>query len=150
MPKGNKTAFIFSRVKRKDAAGTWYLNPRVVMTEGRKSQNPTLGREGLEAWKDRVKAAALVAQAVNRWDYIENEPLQLDAWFFLPRPKSLPKSVEYPMTKPDLEKLVRAIMDEMEGVLYDNDSRFIDHYTHKRFADDSHPIGVDVTIGRIG
>lgn len=163
-PKGNKTPGVTGEARYKDHRGTWVLNPRAFMREGKRTKkrralidgvehllprDKTKGADAFEAWKKNVRDAAIIYKAVNRHEPYRDTPLQIDAWFFLPRPPSLPKRVVYPSTKPDLEKLVRAIMDELEGLIYDNDSRFIDHYTHKRYADDEHPIGVEIAIAPV-
>ncbi len=50
-------------------------------------------------------------------------PLELCVWFYLPRRKSVTR--ERPSVKPDLDKLVRAIGDALEGIVYVNDSQIV-------------------------
>jgi Holliday junction resolvase RusA-like endonuclease len=80
----------------------------------------------------RVQAAARVYMLTRQ--PFKDTALGLEVWFYLERPKSLPKSVQFPAKKPDLDKLVRTIGDCMQGSVYDEDSRLVSHYTHKRFV----------------
>lgn len=41
----------------------------------------------------------------------------------------------YPDTKPDMGKLIRAVEDALENVIYTNDSRIIRHETEKRYGE---------------
>ncbi len=72
----------------------------------------------------------------------------LHAAFYLPRPKSLPKRVVYPTKKPDLDKLLRNIMDAMTGVIYVDDAQVIDICASKYYATAAMPPQVRITIRR--
>lgn len=66
-------------------------------------------------------------------------PVAMHVVFYLPRPKSAPKRVLYPATKPDLDKLVRSVGDALKGLAYEEDSRIVDILACKRFAVNSAP-----------
>jgi Holliday junction resolvase RusA-like endonuclease len=93
--------------------------------------------DALGAWRERVKLEATFAarRATPKLEPIDRA-CALFVTFYLPRPKSLPKRVEFPETKPDLDKLARAIGDALKdaGVVAE-DSRFVDNCTFKRFGD---------------
>lgn len=63
--------------------------------------------------------------------------VHLTAEFVLPRPKRLPKRLPTPphTTKPDTDKLIRAVMDALSGVVYRDDSQVIDLHPTKRYAE---------------
>jgi len=61
-------------------------------------------------------------------------PLAVTVVFHLPRPKSLPKKVTRPVSRPDFDNLVKLVTDALQGFAYDNDSRIVDSYISKRFA----------------
>jgi len=105
-------------------------------------------------WQAGVTHAA--AQAMNGEPW--REPVLLELVFYMPRPKGhygTGKNVNQlknsaPMrhvTKPDLDKLVRAVKDGLKGVVYVDDS-VVDALTARKFyATDAHPCGVEVTVG---
>lgn len=67
----------------------------------------------------------------------------IDAWvcFFLPKPKSAPKRRRtWPDRKPDLDKLIRALMDPLTGVLIVDDARIVNFSRlEKVYAEDATP-----------
>lgn len=55
--------------------------------------------------------------------------------FYLPRPKSLGKKTTVHHTKkPDVDKLVRGVLDGLTGVLFNDDAQVVDLQTRKRYA----------------
>lgn len=73
--------------------------------------------------------------------------VMVEARFWLRRPKSLSKRVQFPITKPDADNLYKSFLDGLEkaGVI-SNDARVTDLVVSKRYADEHHPVGVDVSI----
>lgn len=63
-------------------------------------------------------------------------PLAVSLTFVLPRPKSAPKRVTMPATKPDLDNLVKAVLDgcNQAGVWAD-DSRVVVLTAHKVYGE---------------
>jgi crossover junction endodeoxyribonuclease RusA len=117
---------------------------RVVVTHDR-------GPE-LTAWRIKVAHAAEAAAEAAYWEPRHDGPVEVWAEFRLPRPKSAPKSRKHAQTKPDLDKLQRAIGDALApykrpGVLRD-DSRIVAWSAVKRYADDAHPVGVMVRVSK--
>jgi crossover junction endodeoxyribonuclease RusA len=70
----------------------------------------------------------------------------VDAAFYMPRPKSLPKKVRHCIKRPDIDKLQRALFDALTGVFYKDDSQIVGVHVLKKYADGIHPIGVKVEI----
>ena len=117
---------------------------RVVVTHDR-------GPE-LDAWRIKVAHAAEAAAQAAYWETRYDGPVEVWVEFRLPRPKSVSKSRKHAQTKPDLDKLQRAIGDALApykrlGVLRD-DSRIVAWSAVKRYADDAHPAGVMVRISK--
>ena len=117
---------------------------RVVVTHDR-------GRE-LDAWRIKVAKAAEDAARKAGWEPRHDGPVAVTAFFVLPRPKSVPKTRKWPHTKPDLDKLQRAVGDALapykqEGVLKD-DSRITVWRTVKEYADGYRP-GVLIIVSPI-
>lgn len=71
--------------------------------------------------------------------------VSLTAIFFMPRPKSVKRSL--PAVKPDLDKLIRAIGDSATkaGVIQD-DSQICEIVAHKVYEGDDLPRGVLITL----
>lgn len=133
-PKGNKSAII----RKEFDAATGTTKDRAVLIEGRRKRRKdgsySTGQQRARIWFTRVTAAARFFMQFNRRQMAEDQALALDVTFYLPRPPSLPKRIIYPMRKPDLDKLTRAIGDSLKGIVYDEDSRIVDLNTRKRFA----------------
>lgn len=101
------------------------------------SDNPNL--------KDWRRVVADAASEVATGELFEG-PIVLSLAFYLPRPKSAPKSVLYPAKRPDLSKLIRSTEDALKGVLWVDDSQVVDLLVRKRYAGVGGPAGVFVTI----
>lgn len=117
---------------------------RVVVTHDR-------GRE-LDAWRLKVAHAAAAAAEAAYWEPCNDGAVEVWVEFRLPRPKSIPKARKHAQTKPDLDKLQRAIGDALApykrpGILRD-DSRIVAWHAIKRYADDTHPAGVTVRVSK--
>jgi crossover junction endodeoxyribonuclease RusA len=52
----------------------------------------------------------------------------------MPRPKSLPKRVTHMTKKPDIDKLIRAVLDALKGVAWCDDSQVVSVYASKRYG----------------
>jgi crossover junction endodeoxyribonuclease RusA len=103
----------------------------------------------LEVWRATIALAAREAGI----DYHADGPVFVDLTFALPRPKShfnakgLKKSApKLPTTKPDGDKLVRAVLDALSGTAYRDDSQVVDHACRKRYAAQFSPPGAFVEV----
>ena len=94
----------------------------------------------LMAWRTAIATAAATAMGE---EPVMDVPVVVTAWFFLPRPKSIPKRVRYPAGRPDIDKLARALLDGITGVVVSDDSRVVSLYTSKAYSDAP---GVRVTV----
>lgn len=129
-PQGNKTGMV--------------RGGKVVMLEGRRPD----AREAFKSWREAVAREGRAWQAQHPQSLLDG-PVAIDITFRLPRPKSAPKRRLYPDGRPDVDKLGRAVLDAITGVLITNDSRVVDLSTRKRFAVDGPP-GVTVIIWPAG
>ena len=82
-----------------------------------------------------------VARAVGeQWDHGKLEgPIKVRLLFLLPRKKTVKR--KFPISKfdGDVDKLVRAILDSMTGIVYGDDSQVTDSSEQKRYADGRAP-----------
>jgi crossover junction endodeoxyribonuclease RusA len=73
-------------------------------------------------------------------------PIEVELIFYLPRPKSTLRSVQFPAKKPDLDKLIRAAGDAMSTIVYKDDGQIVAIVASKRYAIESRTPGMDVRI----
>lgn len=118
VPQGSKSAFV--------------VGGRAVITEGKKSAS-------LKEWRSAIAACARLWLQQNGSPAPLDGPVSVDVVFYLPRPKSAPRRVLVPATKPDADKLVRSALDALTKIAYTDDSRIVDLNVRKRFAVDSPP-----------
>src|SRR5262245_54945311 len=70
----------------------------------------------------------------------------LTVTFRLPRPVSAPRRVIHHLTKPDLDKLTRNVLDALTGVLYADDKQVVDLHARKRYVFAPHPPSAHITL----
>ena len=99
-------------------------------------------------WRQDVAAAALEARAGA--DPIAG-PVYASIIFYLPRPKSAPKSREFPDRKPDLDKLERSTYDALvvAGIIRD-DAQIVQSHNMKVYAVSGEPLGARIKIAALG
>jgi Holliday junction resolvase RusA-like endonuclease len=97
----------------------------------------------LPEWRDTVMFTCKMAMM--DVDGPLEGPVKATMYFLMEPPRKLVR--ERPTTKPDLDKLVRAVCDAMvdAGVLLD-DSQIVTLHAHKHYADSDEPAGVSITI----
>ena len=109
-------------------------------------------------WKRAVRKAAKAAmQGLPQPLFIER-PLEMSYVFYRARPKyhygtgrnsGMVKQQylgAYPITTPDLTKIVRATEDALLDVVYDDDARVVTQHNDKRYGD---PERVEITIREV-
>jgi crossover junction endodeoxyribonuclease RusA len=77
--------------------------------------------EKLGAWRSAVSRAIDDVYSGPVWDV----PVTVVLLFVLPRPKSAPKSRVYPDRLPDIDKLSRAVLDCLTGLVIVDDARVV-------------------------
>lgn len=77
-------------------------------------------------------------------EFYEKEPIAITLLFSFIRPKSVSeKKRPYMTVKPDLDKLIRAVLDALTNVAYKDDSQVIHIYAEKVYSDEEYiQIGV--------
>lgn len=125
-PKGSTRAFYIKKINR------------VVTTNANKETR---------GWESRV---AFAAQAHSKGFYEEGRlGYDVSLIFVRTRPKSLPKRKSLCITRPDLDKLVRAVLDAISEVLIPDDSQVLHIDTSKRYAMKNEQPGVKVRIEKV-
>jgi Holliday junction resolvase RusA-like endonuclease len=60
--------------------------------------------------------------------------VELSVVWYLAKPKSTPKKITKPTKKPDTDKLLRAVLDSLTGVVYEDDSQVVRVTAEKRYG----------------
>jgi len=127
--KGNKSAFAI----RKGGV----LTGKVAVVEGKNKRLPE--------WTARVHAAAQAA-ARDGAPLLEG-PLSMAAHFRMTRPKSAPKRRRvWPAKRPDLDKLLRGVLDPLTGILFVDDAQIVSLVASKDYVADGEQPGVTVML----
>ena len=107
---------------------------RVIVTHSRQRE--------LTAWRADVAEAAYVAASLGGWPLNGYAHVGLSIRFLFRRPASHVgrRLAVYPayraaMPAPDIDKLTRAVLDALTGVLYDDDRRVIVLHARKCWTD---------------
>lgn len=106
---------------------------RIVVTDDSKRSRP---------WKQQVAATAAAAMD----GPLLAGPLELVVTFTMPRPKGhfgqganaarvKPAAPAFPIVKPDVTKLVRAVEDALTGVVWRDDAQVIAQHAHKVYGE---------------
>lgn len=106
---GHSITFTVDGIPVPEGSTTAYRRPggRVVVTHANKR---------LDAWRAQVRAAALAAAREQGWTLGYDGPVTVAVSFLLPRPERPSVSPVWAATKPDLDKLCRAVGDAITQV----------------------------------
>lgn len=99
-------------------------------------------------WTGRVHAAAQLAGRDGA-PMLEG-PLHIIVHFWLTKPKSAPKRRTWPAKRPDLDKLVRGLLDPLTGVLFVDDAQIVSIVATKEYAEHGRQPGCDVNLWPVG
>jgi crossover junction endodeoxyribonuclease RusA len=76
-------------------------------------------------------------------------PVEVEVEFILPRPKSVSSETRpLPTVKPDLDKLLRCVLDALTGVAYVDDAQVTRVAARKAYADNLTPGAAITVMGR--
>jgi crossover junction endodeoxyribonuclease RusA len=78
----------------------------------------------------------------------KHEPVDLNLIFVLRRPASAPKRRKRPAVKPDLDKLIRATLDALTGVLFLDDGQVCSLSVMKEYGEIER-VEIDCYVGEV-
>lgn len=103
-------------------------------------------RDRMNAWRDDVRSASLDAMGTTD---VWNGPVRLLADFLMPYPTSSIRKYQFGWVghtkKPDIDKLCRALLDPMKGIIWRDDSQVCFAWVNKSYAWDGR-IGARVIV----
>lgn len=133
-------------------AKAFVVKGRAVLATGVKSSSP------LGAWRDAVGTECRVAMP-----FLEpclTTPVGVELGFWMPRPKAhwhtplhgagiRETAPRWHTTKPDIDKLTRAVLDAITAVAIRDDSQVVELVVRKRYETATEPIGAFVRIWEV-
>mgnify|MGYP001558892919 CR=1 FL=1 len=114
---------------------------RAFMPKGGHFPVVTADNKGMLPWRQRIATEAQRAME-GRAPFLV--PVSVAAQFHLPRPKSRPKRDLFPDRKPDVDKLARAVLDSLTGIVFRDDAQVCSLFVVKHYARGA--TGVEVSI----
>lgn len=99
-------------------------SPKVIRVKGRPF---IVWQQGVKWKKIVVKQAA---EQLGETPLIPG-PVRVECVFYMPKPKKPMFGV--PATKPDIDKLLRATLDGLSGLAYEDDARIIELYSRVEY-----------------
>ena len=113
-----------------------YVEP---MAKARPRSTVIAGRVHTYTPKKTRNAEAMIeamirTQVMELGAFDEGVPLRLQATFYRERPKSLPKRVTMPVSRPDYDNYAKLLTDALEKFVYKNDSQITTALVRKRFG----------------
>jgi Holliday junction resolvase RusA-like endonuclease len=73
-------------------------------------------------------------------------PATIKVVFHFTKPDSISKGRMHPVVKPDIDKLLRAVLDALTGVAFKDDAQVVQTHTEKRY---SHRDFVEITVSEV-
>lgn len=101
---------------------------RTFMTKGGKYRSYTPGKTAHAENLIRDKLLDLERGFPNK------TPIRVEATFYRVKPKSAPKRVTLPATRPDIDNYFKLLTDALEKFIYPNDSQITTAIIKKRFG----------------
>lgn len=106
---------------------------RAFVTNGGRAQIVESNTKGHRDWRATVQQAAVAAMGERP---PVDGPLEVLVTFALPRPKSHPKTRRtWPVSRPDVDKLVRAVNDSCTHVVWRDDAQIVELRVRKVWAE---------------
>lgn len=88
-------------------------------------------------WRQSV---AIEARKIPAGGVFIVKPCRVSIVFYLPRPKSLAKSIRYHTKKPDIDNLIKSTLDAMtQAAIWPDDSCVVEILARKEYCDDQDP-----------
>lgn len=96
----------------------------------------------VEPWRQDIAGRARVAGVPTLAG-----PVLVSVSFIVPRPKSRPKKHREPDVRPDLDKLLRSVLDALTGIAYRDDAQVVRFgQVDKRYPMNDEPPGALITV----
>jgi crossover junction endodeoxyribonuclease RusA len=131
VPQGSTKSFYIQKLNR------------VVTTHGNKNTN---------RWRERIAHEAQCADESRPCTFFTDDRRQgydVQLSFVFTRPKSTPKKYRLNTKRPDLDKLIRAVLDGITNVLIPDDALVVSITASKSYGDGNQPPGLRIKVTRL-
>lgn len=91
--------------------------------------------KALGPWRERVAVCGHNAMTAARLSLFDRHALSVRVEFVMPRPQATPKVTPAAVKRPDVDKLVRAVLDGLTHVVFSDDSLVTVLAASKRLAE---------------
>jgi len=98
----------------------------------------TSANKALKPWRQDLAMNAMLAVNESNAHPVTSDAVHVKCLFYFQKPKSTKRSVTQKVTKPDLDKLIRAVLDGLTGICYRDDSQVVSVEAYKRFGEYPH------------
>jgi Holliday junction resolvase RusA-like endonuclease len=137
--------FVRGTPQQKGSTRSFYVKKldRVVTTSSNKD---------LKHWELRIANEAQRANEERRLSFYSCDGrcgYEVFVEFIFDRPKSLPKKIRHDTKRPDLDKLVRAVLDGLTRNLLPDDSQVVTIQARKRYGQEDESPGARITVRRL-
>ena len=88
----------------------------------------------MKPWREQVGGEALKSRPTSTIWAERHVPVKLSLYFCMPMPKKPVKNRPTPSVKPDIDKLCRACLDAMSGILYVDDGQVTTLIAQKTYS----------------
>lgn len=141
MPKSSMTELAFTVVGTPVPQGSM----RAFVPKGWTRPIITAANSKTKPWRQEVAGTADTEIFNSDFKPLMNcEPVYVRIEFYFERPKSTKASVVHKITKPDVDKLLRSVLDALTGIVFKDDSQVIECEILKRFGS---PARAEIRIG---
>lgn len=106
-----------------------------MLTEIAKRTRAILTSDNNDLKKYRQKISKAAKEAMQSEEpTAKHAPMEIHIEFIFVRPKSVSTKRLYPTVRPDIDKLERALLDSLTGVVYTDDDQVVDVVKSKRYG----------------
>jgi len=141
-----RVAFTVIGVAQPQGSARAYVPFKWAKLAVRKGQSPrplvVHDNPKVKHWRDQIAREAY--PVVNGTPF--SGAVVLTVTFTLPRPKRHANKCRHHVTRPDLDKLVRAVGDALSGVVFRDDGQIVDVRASKAYSDGIHPPSVAIVV----
>lgn len=118
---------------------------RAFMRPGGRFPIVTSDNPKVKAWQRAIALGALAARGAGQT--LERGAVELEIVFYLPRPQRLLRKITPPhLTRPDLDKCIRAVGDALTGVLWGDDGQVTRVVATKVYAEAGAQARATITV----
>jgi len=137
--------FVAGEPAPKGSTRSFYVGGKVITTNANRRTKDWQARIATEAQQAYSPFPCATGTGWVKTD----KAVRIVARFLLQRPKSLPKKVVHNIKRPDLDKLIRAVLDGITGILIEDDSQVVNITATKQYAQANERHGVLIKLEEI-